>query len=213
MSFDPARFSPSSVVDTCAIWNMLFSLRINQAAIQAKLHFCITPVVLYECLHKPRSNTTSEQQILIERFKNARAIGRFPIQECSLEDLLSISSKAPGKLGSGELSCIATAYRIRSIAVMSDEKLAKKYAQETLGLFVETTPRLYGYLHYHFHLGGADHDEVIKEHERFERRPLTSFFNETFREAMRCRLMANSTAVAASHMQSAPASDQGEESS
>lgn len=193
MSFDPARFAVVSVVDTCAVWNMLSSLRLNEAAIQARLHFCITPVVLYECLHKVRPNITSEQKILMDRLEQNRAKGRFPIQECSLEDLLAISERAPGRLGSGELSCIATAYRIRSIAVMTDEKLARRYAQETLGLQVETTPRLYGYLHFHLHLGGADHDEVIKEHERFERRPLTSFFNHTFTEAMRCRLMATST--------------------
>lgn len=198
MSFDPARFSFVSVVDTCAIWNMLSSLRINQAAIQARLHFCITPVVLYECLHKPRPNTTHEQQLLKNRLEQNRAEGRFPIQECSLDDLLAISEKAPGRLGSGELSCIATAYRIRSIAVMTDEKLARKYARDSLGLSVETTPRLYGYLHYHMHLSDADHEEIIKEHERFERRPLTQFFNQTFEEAMRCRLMANTHKQAAS---------------
>jgi len=191
MSFDPARFAVVSVVDTCAVWNMLSSLRLSEAAIQAKLHFCITPVVLYECLHKPRPNITPEQRVLMDRLESSRAKGRFDIQECSLDDLIAISEKAPGKLGSGELSCIAAAYRIRSIAVMTDEKLARKYAHEKLGLLVETTPRLYGYLHYHLHLGGGDHDEVIKEHERFERRPLTQFFNQTFDEAMRCRLMAN----------------------
>lgn len=146
MSYDPARFAPVSVVDTCAIWNMLSSLRINQAAIQAKLQFCVTPVVLYECLQKPRPNITTEQQTLISRLRNECAAGRFPVQECSLDDLLAISSKAPGRLGSGELSCIATAYRIRSIAVMTDEKLARNYAKDRLGLQVETTPRLYGYL-------------------------------------------------------------------
>lgn len=132
------------------------------------------------------------------RLRNERAAGRFPVQECSLDDLLAISSKAPGRLSSGELSCIATAYRIRSIAVMTDEKLARKYARDGLGLQVETTPRLYGYLHYYLHLGGADHDEVIKEHERFERRPLTHFFNQTFDEAMRCRLMANTGSIVTS---------------
>ena len=190
MSFDPARFAFASVVDTCAVWNMLSSLRLNEAAIQAKLHFCITPVVLYECLHKTRTNITSEQRELMNRLESNRAKGRFPVQECSLDDLLAISEKAPGRLGSGELSCIATAYRIRSIAVMTDEKLARKYAFEKLGLSVETTPRLYGYLHFHLHLGGGDHDEVIREHEHFEKRPLTQFFNQTFEEAMRCRLMA-----------------------
>ena len=193
MSFDPAHFARASVVDTCAIWNMLSSQLFNQATIQAKLHFCITPVVLYECLQKTRSTATDEQQELKARLRRERSAGRFPIQECSLEDLLAVSAKAPGKLGSGELSCIATAYRIRSIAFMTDEKLARKFAQDTLGLHVETTPRLYGFLHYHLHLGGADHEVIVKEHERFERRPLTEFFNQTFEDAMRCRLMANVT--------------------
>lgn len=191
MSFDPAHFTQASVVDTCAIWNMLSSQRLNQAAIQARLYFCITPVVLYECLHKPRSTISAEQQELKARLLRERSAGRFPIQECSLEDLLTISAKAPGKLGSGELSCIAATYRIRSIAFMTDERLARRFAQTTLGLRVETTPRLYGFLHFHQHLGGSDHDHVINEHERFEPRPLTAFFNQTFDEAMRCRLMAN----------------------
>lgn len=199
MSFDPARFSQISVVDTCAVWNMFSSQRLNQAAINSKLHFCITPVILYECLQKPRSNITEQQQQLMTRFRNERNAGRFPVQGCSLEDLLAVSAKAPGKLSSGELSCIATAYRIRSIAVMTDEKLARKYAQGTLNLSVETTPRLYGYLHYHFHLSGADHDHVIAEHERFEQRPLTQFFNQTFNDAMRCRLMANTASIIAAH--------------
>lgn len=36
--------------------------------------------------------------------------GPVSVQECSLADLLTISERAPGKLGSGELSCIAAAY-------------------------------------------------------------------------------------------------------
>ena len=94
MSFDPARFAIASVVDTCSVWNMLSSLRLNQAAIQAKLHFCITPVVLYECLYKPRPNITPEQKELMDRLVSNRAKGRFPVQECSLDDLLTISERA-----------------------------------------------------------------------------------------------------------------------
>lgn len=194
MSFDPARFSLVSVVDTCAVWGMLSSLRLNEAAFRANLHFCITPVVLYECLHKPRANVTPEQSELMDRLVSNRNKGRFSLQECSLDDLLSIAEKAPGRLGSGEMSCLAAAYRIRSIAVMIDERVARKYAQEKLDLLVETTPRLYGYLHYHLHLSDADHDDVIREHERFERRPLTQFFNQTFGEAIRCRLMVRTSA-------------------
>lgn len=193
MSYDPAHFAVASVVDTCAVWNMLSSLRLSETAIQAKLHFCITPVVLFECLHKPRPNITNEQRELMDRLKSNREKGRFPTLECSLDDLLTISQKAPGRLGSGELSCIAAAYRVRSIAVMTDERLARKFAHEKLDLQVETTPRLYGYLHYHFHLSEGDHSHIIKEHERFEKRPLTEFFNRTFAEAMRCRLMTKTT--------------------
>lgn len=199
MSFDPAHFALASVVDTCAVWNMLSSRRLNQAAVDSKLHFYITPVVLYECLQKPRSNITAEQQQLMTRLRNERTAGRFPLQECSLKDLLEVSAKAPGRLGSGELSCIATAYGIRSISVMTDEILARKYAQGTLGLSVGTTPRLYGYLHFHLHLGDTDHDHVIAEHERFERRPLTEFFNRTFSDAIRCRAMANTALTIAAH--------------
>lgn len=194
MNFDPAKFSPASVVDTCSIWNMLSSVRINQAALQARIHFCITPVVLYECLGKPRPTLSESQQELIKRFQKELAGGRFPIQECSLDDLVAITSKAPMRLGSGELSCIATAYRIRNIAVMTDDKSARESARRNFGLRVETTPTLYGYLHYHQHLGDADHPEVIKEHEHFEARPLTSFFEATYREAMRCRQMARASA-------------------
>jgi hypothetical protein len=189
MSFDPACFSRVSIVDTCAVWNMLSSKKLNQAAIQAKLTFCITPVVLYECLQKTRSTVTEQQEFLMTRLRNERAAGRFPVEECSLEDLLTVSAKAPGKLGSGELSCMATAYRIRSIAVMTDEKLARKYSEEKLGLLIETTPRLYGYLHYHHHLNDGDHAEVIGEHEKFEKRPLTKFFTEAYHVALRTKLM------------------------
>ena len=71
---------------------------------------------------------------------------------------------------------------------MTDEKLARRYSEGSLGLKVESTPRLYGYLHYHRHLTDEDHSSVLAEHERYERRPLTKFFNEAYSEALRCRL-------------------------
>jgi predicted nucleic acid-binding protein len=189
MSFDPSRFSSASVVDTCAVWNMLSSQRLNGAAIRANLHFCITPVVLYECLSKHRPTASAEQSELMTRLRHERSIGRFPVQGCSLDDLLAVSAKAPGRLGAGELSCMATAYGIRSIAFMTDERLAFRHAEGALGLSVETTPRLYGYLHFKKHLVDSDHRLVIAEHEKFEKRPLTKFLQEAYEEAMRCTLM------------------------
>lgn len=189
MSFDPSIFPSTLVADTCSVWNMLSSNKLSQASIQARLHFCITPAVLYECLHKPRASITTQKQEMMNRLTRARLAGRFPVQQCSIEDLIAISEKAPGRLGAGELSCMATAYRIRSIAFMTDELLAGKYAKTHLQLPTETTPRLYGYLHYHRHLGDSDHADVIMEHESFESRPLSKYLNDAFQLAMKCRLM------------------------
>ncbi len=126
---------------------------------------------------------------MMQRLERAMKSGGFPIEPCSLDDLVDISRLAPKGLGSGELSCIAVAYRVRSIAFMTDEKQAKHVALTKFGLNVETTPKLYAWLHYWQHLGDGDHDEVIQEHEMYERRPLTQFFREAYEEALRCRLM------------------------
>ena len=55
MALDPTQFSMMAVTDTCSVWNMLSSRKLYQAAVNAKLHFCVTPMVLYECLQKPRT--------------------------------------------------------------------------------------------------------------------------------------------------------------
>lgn len=125
----------------------------------------------------------------MQRLESARRAGAFPMQPCSLEDLADMTRLAPRGLGSGELSCIAVAYRVRSIAFMTDDRQARHVASTKFGLNVETTPKLYGWLHYYQHLGGGDHEDVIREHEAHESRPLSRFFREAYEEAMRCRLM------------------------
>lgn len=195
MALDPTRFSPASVADTCSVWSMLSSRKLYQAAIDARLNFCVTGMVLYECLQKPRSYASPERTEMMQRLERARRRGGFSTQPCSLDDLADISRQAPRGLGSGELSCIAVAYRVRSIAFMTDEKQARHVASTKFGLNVETTPKLYAWLQYWQHLGGGDHDDVIREHEMYEARPLTRFFQEAYEEAMRCRLMTQPVAT------------------
>lgn len=189
MAFDPRSFQPMVVTDTCAVWNILSARKLYRAAMTAKVTFCMTPMVLYECVHKPRKAYTPEMVELLGRLRSVRAEGAFPIQACELDDLLTVSLKAPARLSSGELSCIAMAYRISTIAVMTDERPARHYAEEKLNLRVETTPRLYGWLHFHRHLSDGDHPEIVVEHEQHERRPLTKFFNEAYEVALQYRLM------------------------
>lgn len=187
-----------AVTDTCSVWNLLSSQKLFRSACNANLHFCITPMVLYECLHKPRQTVTPEAAELINRLKTARANGSFPIQACDLNDLLQVSRSAPMKLGSGELSCIAIAYKITTMAFMSDDRRACKYAEDVLRLIVETTPRLYAWLHYCRHLTDSEHSEVITEHEKYERRPLTRFLNEAYELALQHRLMSAGGGLSAS---------------
>jgi hypothetical protein len=102
---------------------------------------------------------------------------------------------------------MAAAYGIRSIAFMTDERLAFRHAEGVLGLSVETTPRLYGYLHFKKLLVDSDHRLVITEHEKFEKRPLSRFLQEAYEEAMRCTLMVAPPPPSAS----APSDDSDEE--
>ncbi|MGY6217086.1 hypothetical protein ACW73L_18160 [Methylolobus aquaticus] len=193
MAIDPRHFSKAAVSDTCSVWNVLSSLTLFRASLGAGAHFCITPMVLYECQYKPRKHMNDAKIEMMKRLNEAREGGAFPIQACDLDDLATLVLQAPKGLGSGELSCIAAAYRIRSIAFMTDEKQARHFASNGLGRNVETTPKLYAWLHYHQHLTDVDHHDIVREHELYESRPLTSFFTEAYGEALRCRLMDRST--------------------
>ncbi len=189
MAFNPTVFSMMVVTDTCAVWNILSSRKLSQAAREGKVTFCLTPMVLYECLQKPRKILTSQMEELIRRLNISRRNGDFPVQGCDINDLLTISRGAPSGLGSGELSCIAAAFRITSLSFMTDERKARIYAENNLRLKVETTPRLYGWLHFKGYLTDSDHADVLSEHEIYERRPLTPFFNEAYESALQHRLM------------------------
>lgn len=188
MAFDPRTFCNLVTIDTCAVWNVLSAKKLSLAAFSSGLHFVITPMVNYECLYKPRKQETAEQDELKDRLRAALTKGSISIQHCDLDSLITVARLAPKKLSSGELSCIAMSYKISTIAVMTDEKLARRFAEQALSLRVETTPKLYGWLHYHCKLSDSDHSEIISEHEKFERRPLTEFFNKAYETALQYRV-------------------------
>jgi predicted nucleic acid-binding protein len=190
MALNPSTFHLHNVTDACAVWNVLSSTQLYKAAINADVNFCITSTVLYECLCKNRAFKTQEDIEMIKRLEAARNQNKFPVIECDLDDLALIASKASRKLHSGELFCIAAAYKIRNISFMTDEKDARKFAENEFNLNVQTTPKLYAWLHFYRHLIDSDHRSIIDEHENFEKRiPLTKFFEEAYQEAMRCQSM------------------------
>lgn len=189
MNNDPAHFPAMTVSDTCAVWNILSSPTLYRAVKQTKLHFCVTPMVQYECLQKPRKIQTPEKTELMGRLSTAQKEGGFPIQGCELEDLIAVVGLAPKGLGAGELSCIAVAYQIRTFAFMTDEKKARHFAEKRLDMKVQTTPMLYSHLHFRQHLNDGDHAQVIEEHERVESRPLTPYFQKAYEHALYSRYM------------------------
>jgi len=69
MAFDPSNFSFMVITDTCSVWNVLSADAIFRAANLARINFYVTPMVLYECLNKPRKTTTPESDELIRRLR------------------------------------------------------------------------------------------------------------------------------------------------
>lgn len=186
MALNPRQFSKWLVVDSCSIWNMLSSQKLYGAANSTDREFNTTSTVLYECLYKPRKSSSEKFEEIKRRLRAARDGGGFVARDCDLEDLEQIRHQLPSGLSSGEISCIASAKK-SEIAVMTDDRQARHSAESHVQLVVETTPKLYAWLQYEGHLTEGDHSDVVKEHEIYERRPLTKFFEEALISARACR--------------------------
>jgi len=190
MAIDPSQFCLFNVADTCAVWNVLSSLLLYRTARSAGCSFCCTSFVRYECLFKPRTKPSVEDDELKSRFR--AECDNETIRTCEIEiaDLQSVAMLANRRrLSKGELSSIAFALRTKQ-AFLTDDQKARKLATEFLDYrMVQTTPHLFGWLYFTNQLIDTDKDSIIPEHERLKR-PLTQFFEEMYVEALRCRLMA-----------------------
>lgn len=193
MTFDPRKFHNMVATDTCAVWNILSAKKLSYAAFTSGVHFIITPMVNYECLYKPRKKESKNKDEIKNRLQTALKNGNFSIQSCDLESLIKVTQLAPKRLSSGELSCIAMSYNLSTIAIMTDEKLARNFSEKKLNLNVETTPKLYGWLHYTNKLNDSDHNKIITEHEKFEKMPLTRFFNEAYETSLQYKIKTLAT--------------------
>ena len=77
MAIDPSRFQTTSVVDTCAVWNILSSNCLYTAATVANCHFVITSFVEYECLRKPRTRVRTSDHELVSQLRRKHSKGLF----------------------------------------------------------------------------------------------------------------------------------------
>jgi hypothetical protein len=190
MAIDPSKFHPINVADTCSVWNILSSLRLNAAAKEARCDFCVTSFVQYECLIKPRRSILPNEQALMDRLRAEQRRGAFQAHSCSIEDLQAIEHLEKRKrLGKGELSSIAFAMKIRQ-GFITDDRQAWKLAKDSGHPYAQTTPHLFSWLIFTGRLGDGDKDIVIAQHEEAGRH-IARLLYEAYEIALKCRL--NST--------------------
>jgi hypothetical protein len=188
MAIDITKFTLLNVIDTCSVWNLLSSKVLYQAARSARCNFCCTGFVIYECLFKPRKDQQSKKE-LQERLIKEQNNGNFKSHHISIEDLQEIDILERRKhLSKGELSSIVFAKRTCQ-AFLTDDQGARILAANVIDCtLVQTTPHLFGWLYYTGFLGDSDKDIIINEHEKFEGRPLSKYFNDAYMKALAVKL-------------------------
>lgn len=184
-NFDFSAIQKYSVVDTCAILNLLSSSRFYMATISESFSWCYTSFVEYEVFYKPLKKETP---LIINQRKQLREETRkqrFRCEHLSIGDLQEIGILENRKrLGKGELSSIAFAKKTQ-LAFMTDDVKARKLGEAVLGTSKTlTTPRLLGWLYFNRILTDSDHKTIIKEHEA-QGRKLSEYYQNMYEEAMR----------------------------
>ena len=189
VAIDPSKFHLVNVADTCSVWNVLSSVLLHGAAKEARCEFCITSFVRYECLLKPRKSSTTAEAELMGRLIKEQARGGFAAHSCDIGDLQSIKLLESRKsLGKGELSSIAFAMKIGQ-AVITDDKKARRLAEDSGHALTQTTPHLFAWLIFKGRLGDSDRSTVITQHQAMDR-PLAPHFETAYAMALQCRLNA-----------------------
>ncbi|MYN10493.1 hypothetical protein [Pseudoduganella aquatica] len=193
MAINPAHFHAVNVADTCSVWNILSSETLHSAAKNAGCSFCITDVVRYELLIKPRSEAKASDIELRKRLVREQSLGGFPSHTCSIDDLRVVSSlEGRKKLGKGELSSIAFAMRIRQ-AVITDDVKAAKLARESGHDLTQTTPHLLAWLDFNGALSAPDKVAVLAQHADLNG-SLAGPFQRALEMASQCKANASTTA-------------------
>jgi hypothetical protein len=186
MSIDPSQFMLVNITDTCAVWHVLSSNTLYQAALLAKCTFVITDCVQYECLYKKRSRPTEHHIELRNRLKEQQKKGKFLSHPLDIEDLVLVSTSDYQRFGKGEISSLAFAMKNR-LAFLTDDQGARNLAKAVKHTPTQTTPHLLSWLIFHNKLGDSCKDKVIQEHAELGC-SLKKYFEEGYEIALQCRL-------------------------
>ena len=188
---DPSKFKLSNVADTCAVWNVLASATVHRACKSARVSFCITGFVEYECLRKP-GRANSHRAELQRRLLAETSGGAIRVCSIDVEDLQDVEIlESRKRVSKGELSSMAFAHKTRQ-AFLTDDRKALQLARTFMaGEDLQTTPHLIAWLHFTGRLFDSDQRIIIEEYLQLGRN-LQPHLNNAYLEAMRCRLLAGS---------------------
>lgn len=191
MAPDVSQFQKLAVADTCAVWNVLSARALHSASIVAGCSFSLTAFGLYECLYKPRRHASDADTELQRRLVKSRLQGHFQSYALDVEDLQDVAILEKRRhLSKGELAGIAFARKTRQ-AFLTDDQAARALAARVMDpAIVQTTPHMLGWLVFIGQLCDGDIAGIVQEHEGLHR-PLKPYFEEMYREAMRCRLLSS----------------------
>jgi hypothetical protein len=193
MAIDVSKFHRHNVADACAVWNVLSSLLFFSRAKENGVSFVCTRFVVYECLIKQRQKNTENDLILQSRLRQAQKQSDFAVYPLDVSDLQMVAIlENRKKLGKGELSSIALAMKIRQAFLTDDQKARKLAAIVMDSPGAQTTPHLFGWLVFINAISDSEKQIVVDEHGRLGR-PLKSHFEDTYLEALRCRLMLSTS--------------------
>lgn len=189
MAINYSAFQLINVIDTCSIWNLLSSDKLYSAALNSGCSFTCTRFVTYECLHKQRRQTSSEDLELQERLIKEQEKGHFEEFHITIEDLQDVEIlQNSHSISKGELSSIAFAKRINQAFLTDDQEarqLASMFMQKEM---VQTIPHLFGWFFYTGQFSDSDKEIIITQHEKLKR-SLSKYFEKAYMLGLQTRLM------------------------
>jgi len=189
---DPSKFELLNVADTCSIWNVLGSQVLYVAAKSAGVSFCCTEFVRYECLHKP-GQPRPERSQLQSRLRREISNGDFKPCNIDIEDLQDVEViENRMRLSKGEISSVVFAKKSQQTFMTDDKKAAKLARTIVAEGKVQSTPHLLAWLYFLGRLQDSDKGTIVAELASLNR-SLQPHIDNAYQEALRCRLMAQSS--------------------
>ncbi len=186
------------VTDTCAVWNVLCSRTLTNAARGKQRYFVLADYVRYECLFKPRRTASNMEKGLQGQLRDQLADSRcFSVYQLEIEDLLELVRvvDSPRRFDKGELAALALAMKLRK-GFLTDDRAAKKIGEKVIGAnFVRTTPHLVGWLVFVGQLSDGDIPGIIRDNKAFrgEKAHLGDFFEKCYEHALGLLLRERTT--------------------